>query len=302
MILLELRKRILEETILARFTAKKQEMVDVTLADFDGVQFHISTQDAGAKNLITVSCRWKCVSTLMEYGAQDLLSEVYGDLLLGTAENGYDVSLLLDLNNLPANKDDLPGKIGLFKKTLLSAVFRRAFVAIETGQAASLPEVIAIPYRDDEVLYIKPAGDSCTVIFSITFRDPNDQILSKVFLQEFADARRTMRNAPAVSLSQKEPPGELFGVAGVHAQENIGWVSFVLFKGHIGAGTRDKSIETIQTFRDYLHYHIKCAKANLHDRMRKRVVSLLQILNRAKMDVEKKKKTMSGRTFTQAEH
>lgn len=46
-------------------------------------------------------------------------------------------------------------------------------------------------------------------------------------------------------------------------------------------------------------YHIKCSKAYMHDRMRKRVDSLLQVLNRAKAEPlePKEKKTMTGKTF-----
>jgi hypothetical protein len=48
----------------------------------------------------------------------------------------------------------------------------------------------------------------------------------------------------------------------------------VLFKDHISAAKREKTIDTIQTFRNYLHYHIKCSKAYMHDRMRKRCVTM----------------------------
>ena len=39
-------------------------------------------------------------------------------------------------------------------------------------------------------------------------------------------------------------------------------------------------------------------QAYMHSRMRKRTESLLQVLNRAKPETEKKKITASGRTFT----
>ena len=51
----------------------------------------------------------------------------------------------------------------------------------------------------------------------------------------------------------------------------------VLFSHHISEANRDKTIDLIQTFRDYLHYHIKCSKAYMHTRMRNRVDSLLQV-------------------------
>lgn len=53
----------------------------------------------------------------------------------------------------------------------------------------------------------------------------------------------------------------------------------------------------ICTFRNYLQYHIKCSKAFMHTRMRIRVESLLQVLNRAKQKKAAKATTASGRTF-----
>ena len=58
------------------------------------------------------------------------------------------------------------------------------------------------------------------------------------------------------------------------------------------------TINRIQLFRDYLHYHIKCSKAYMHSRMRHRVAEFLKILNRAKPEVATTdRKTATGRTF-----
>lgn len=107
-----------------------------------------------------------------------------------------------------------------------------------------------------------------------------------------------MTSAPSVTYSQKSAPGELKGVKGVYEGEDQGFVSFVLFKHHISPERRQRTIDGIQLFRNYLQYHIKCSKAFMHTRMRLRVESLLQVLNRAKMkQAHKEMKTASGRTF-----
>jgi len=63
-----------------------------------------------------------------------------------------------------------------------------------------------------------------------------------------------------------------------------------------------KTIDNIQTFRNYLHYHIKCSKAYMHTRMRNRVRTFLQVLNRSKSEPEStEKKTITGRTFKRAD-
>jgi hypothetical protein len=74
----------------------------------------------------------------------------------------------------------------------------------------------------------------------------------------------------------------------------------VLFDHHMNERNANRTISSIQTFRNYLHYHLKCSKAYMHARMRKRVESLLQVLNRARPPPfePKAKKTIAGKTFT----
>ncbi|KAH8051755.1 hypothetical protein JL722_10585 [Aureococcus anophagefferens] len=61
-----------------------------------------------------------------------------------------------------------------------------------------------------------------------------------------------------------------------------------------------KTIDNLIGFRNYLHFHIKAAKTNLHMRMRRKVNSWIQIVNRAIMTADKPKdmKTSSRKTFT----
>lgn len=114
---------------------------------------------------------------------------------------------------------------------------------------------------------------------------------------ECRTARKGLPAAPSVSFSLVELPRELEGVRGVTQGDQQGFVSFVLHPAHMAK--RANTISHIQMFRNYLHYHIKCSKAYMHTRMRARVRSLLQVLNRAKVDpfVKQEKKTIAGKTF-----
>jgi len=295
---LEYFNRIILECIQARMekdaSGEKKEVLDVLLADFDGVKMHVSNQNPDQRNIVTVSIQWKCVQTLLKNGGSEDLKNIYGNLILASPENGYDLSLSFDADNVPGNREKLPETVSLLKRHLLAAPFRKVFQAVEKNQP---PPMIVIDYRDDEAIYIKGEPERVTVVFSIMFRDADDQVFAKIFLQEFADARKTISGAPSVSFSSKEAPGEIKGVPGVKEGEGHGFVTFVLFPAHIK--NADKTINTIQTFRDYLHYHIKCSKAYLHNRMRLKVDSFLQVLNRAKPAdaAPKEKKTMTGKTF-----
>jgi actin related protein 2/3 complex subunit 2 len=294
MILLETGSRILEEVIRQRVQSDKREAVDITLADFDGTQYHIAT-NATQRNLVTVSISWPCISQMKQFGTDAKVQSFYGPLVTST-ENGYDYTLQFDLDNLGADKDALPGKIALFKRTVVAAPLEAVF-----DGKPGLPPVITINYRTNEAVYLKREGNNVAVIFSINFKDKDDIVIGKVFLQELEAARKTINNAPAITFSQKERPLELKSVQNVYEGEDQGFVTFLLFGPHTHETRRGKTIDTIHLFRNYLHYHIKCSKAFLHTRMRLRVEELLQVLNRAKIkNANKDMKTMSGRTFKRA--
>jgi actin related protein 2/3 complex, subunit 2 len=72
----------------------------------------------------------------------------------------------------------------------------------------------------------------------------------------------------------------------------------VLHKRHVtGRNKVEECTWRLCTFYGFINYHIKCSKAHMHTRMRRRAMGLLQVLNRAKPDVQKTAKKADGRTF-----
>ena len=79
------------------------------VSDFDNVAFHVSTPESKTKILISISL--KCFRELLDYGAQEVLEREYGPYIV-SPEDGYDFSVLVDLEKLPAEA----GKSGDVKK------------------------------------------------------------------------------------------------------------------------------------------------------------------------------------------
>ena len=75
--------------------------IDQIVSDFDGVTYHISTLESKTKIVISISV--KCFQELVQYGAQDVLQREYGSYAI-TPEQGYDFSVMVDLENLPAEQ------------------------------------------------------------------------------------------------------------------------------------------------------------------------------------------------------
>jgi len=278
----------------SRFAGGKADAIDIKVADFDGCIFHVGNPE-GDRTKIIVSISLKFYKELQKHGADDLIKREYGDLIVAP-ETGYDITLQIDLDNLPEDKESLIKKIGLLKRNCFASVFERYFEFLDKEQDSN--ETAIIHYREDETMYVEAKADRVTVIFSTVFKDDDDVIIGKVFMQEFKEGRRASQTAPQVLFSHKDPPRELEGTDAARG-DNIGYITFVLEKRHTNPKARENTINLIHTFRNYLHYHIKCSKAYLHSRMRSKTGEFIKVLNRAKPEPKTvEKKTMSGKTFT----
>ena len=58
--------------------------------------------------------------------------------------------------------------------------------------------------------YIVPKGDRVTVVFAVDFADETDKAVTRIFLQEFVEAQRSVNNCPPANFSRgAEPPMEV---------------------------------------------------------------------------------------------
>lgn len=311
MLMLEEANRLISDILTQKFI--KPSSLDQAFVDFDSVRFHLSTPNK--KTQLLLSMEIPCWSELVQYGAGEVIQREYGNYITQT-EQDYAISLLIDIESVPPlgeERDELINKFALLKRNALAAPFERAF-AIQKHLEANPPppdavpvkqELMAVHYRPEEAIYIQPSADRVTVVFSTVFKEETDRVYGKVFLQEFVDARRrpSCQTAPQVLYSNREPPLEIRHLPGLADSENVGYVTFVLFPRHFAtAAVATQTITQIQMFRDYLHYHIKCSKAYIHSRLRRRVAEFQKVLNRAKPESleEKERKTATGRSFVRA--
>ena len=272
---LETYNRIVYDTVHSQLVNEKAEELDVTLADFNQVMWHLSTVDG--KLLVSVSC--KCWDQIRANGGEEYFKKVYGSLLQPKPEAKYDLTLAIAVGK--EYKEEEAAKISRLasrmSRNLLASVLHKQMEA--AAQRAPGGKLVQVDYRPSESVWFKQDGDRVTVIFSINFDDEDDVVIGRVFLNEFG---KNVPGAPACDTYLKDPPSELAGVRGLRAH---GYASFLLEARHYQPSKRESTCDVLLTFRNYMHYHIKCSKAYLHIRMRTRVNSLLQVLNRARQEV-----------------
>jgi actin related protein 2/3 complex subunit 2 len=293
LIFLEAKSAILYEQLKPRILEGKREACEITFNDFDDVRFKISCH--GEKtNIVTVNMAMRNVAQLKSLGSDAVLARNFPGMEIAP-EAGYDVAIEFNCDDLP-NPEVFLNAISELKRHVAAGPYERAFEALLKKQATS-PALAAIKFRQNETVYISSSTEKVAVIYLIEFADVTDNAIARVFLQEFVEAQRTLRQAPPVSFS-REPPGELASLnIAANFSKYAGFISFSLEDRHIVGAKMETAITVLTGFRNYLHYHIKCSKTYLHMRMRKRAAGWLQVLNRSVPVVETEKKTSGGKTF-----
>lgn len=289
MILLEVENRGVQDALNNHFEAAKEkgrfDKVAAKICDFDGCIYSLTNPD-GNREQLQLSLTIAFYSQLEAHGANEKLKSVYGEHLVACGGTS-DITLLFTIDNLPENHQKLANDASRLKRNCFAAVFEKYFEAQASGSEVKRA---VIHYREGESIYIEAKSDRVTVIFSTTFKEKDDIIIGGVFLQEFKEGRRASATAPQVLFKVKEAPDELKNTD-AKSGDDVGYITFVLLPRHFTDKTSDKTIDLIHTFRNYLHYHIKCSKAYINSRMRGKTGDFLKVLNRARPDSDSKKRT-----------
>lgn len=275
---LESFNRIVFDIVRAQMLSAKPEPTDVTVCDFNQVIWHVSTPEGEeTPTKLNVSVATSCWSQVQAVGLP-YFKRVYGPMLQPRAEPNYDVTITIDISKKAEMEEamKMARTASRLARNILASVFHH-FAGAAEKRASGTP-LLQVDYRPGESIWFRQVNDRITVIFSINFDDPDDVVIGRVFMTEIG---KLVQGAPSCDVYLKDPPSELAGIRGLNAH---GYVAFLLESRHYAPAKREPVADVLMTFRNYLHYHIKCSKAYLHIRMRTRVESLLQVLNRAKQE------------------
>jgi actin related protein 2/3 complex subunit 2 len=295
LILLPPGNRILGETVgpAIRGDEGGRDPMDIRLCDFDDVMYHIAITQEDPKNM-KISMALPCFGAIQEKGGQAAFDAAFGDM---SCEPGaaYNLAINVDLDNIK-DPEELIKKIVLFKPIVVGGIFDYYFQAALDEKP--IKEGHKFDLRGDTSVFLVPKGDNVIVIYQFDCADRVDQAVAKVFMQEFVDGKKKIGAAPPCSWTTNAP-AELasFGITGNDGA--LGFLSFNIMTSHTHKGKKENVIRYISSFRNYLQYHIKCAKSFFSMRMRAKAAELVKVMNRAKMEPFGGviKKTAQGKTF-----
>jgi len=275
--------------------------------DFDGVSFTVTIQrpkkkkgekeEEGKIHPVHIQMKLPCWDAIKEFGAEDRYNELYKPWIVQPTD-GNTHAITIDLG--PMNEAERKNAITLaasLKTNMMGAPF--LWVA-QKHEAHENFAPFEIPYRAStgESIYICPADKGATVIFTIRFSDPGDKVLGSVFLNELQAARTRVTSAPFVTTSPTAPSDlDVFNLPDdVKDGKMYAFVSISLLDPQLSERKRLDTSIYIPIFRNYIHYHIKCTKAFLHQKMRLRAAYLLKILDEAKPEPKVKVyRTVTGK-------
>ncbi|URE04520.1 Actin-related protein 2 3 complex subunit [Musa troglodytarum] len=311
MILLQSPSRFLLQILQDRLLSPDKGVdLDCHSVEFDDVRYHIQFSMRNPHVVVlSVSLPIPPPEAIffdgLPFGAIEAIKAAYGAVaqILDPPKDGYNLTMKLNLSKLPSDEEQrqaLLVKIASVREVVLGAPLRFVLKNLATKTVApEMDQLIALVHRPKESFFLLPQqAEKVTVIYPMRFQDSTDIVLATSFLQELIESRRTagLNNAPSCMWSPS-PPLELKGAPAQALTANAGFVTFVIFPRHVEGKKLDRTVWSLLTFHAYVSYHVKCSEGFMHTRMRRRVESLIQALDRAKPESEKSKKSVSGKSF-----
>ncbi|XP_062096444.1 actin-related protein 2/3 complex subunit 2A [Humulus lupulus] len=310
MILLQSHSRFLLQTLLNRVqNLDKGIELDYHWVEFDDVRYHIQVSVKNPLHvLLSVSLPTPPPETAfvsgLPLGALEAIKIAYSGFVqvLDPPRDGFNLTLKLNLSKLPPDeeyKHAILIKVASVREVVLGAPLRLILKGLGSRMSANnIDRLVALVHRSKESFFLVPQAEKVTVVFPMRFKDSIDIVLATSFLQEFVEARRTAGlNSAPLCLWSPTPPLELKGAPAEALSANAGFVTIVIFPRHVEGKKLDRTVWSLSTFYAYVSYHVKCSEGFMHTRMRRRVESLIQALDRAKPNADNSKKTGNSASF-----
>ncbi len=228
--------------------------------------------------------------------------------LLQPSSDPSTVSLAINREETASNAETTIAAAARIKREVVGAPFQHLLEQLLAGKITQA-KAFAVHLRKSEVVYFCPGADRVTVGFGLHFPDATDAAVVRIVCSQFAEVQRTIGTAPTVNFCEcgtgatipREIPASGLPLLPEGGGGFTGYLTLSYFPSHAETPEKmENTVTLVSSFRTYLNYHLKAAKSYIHSRMRNRVSSLLQVLERAKTSdptAKKVKKTYQGKAI-----
>ncbi|OQU88580.1 hypothetical protein SORBI_3002G056701 [Sorghum bicolor] len=198
-------------------------------------------------------------------GAIEAIKAAYGPVvqILDPPKDGFDLTMKINLTKLPPDEEQrnaILTQIASIREVVLGAPLKLLLKHLASRTVApNVDKLVALVHRPNESFFLAPQADKVTIMYPMRFQDSIDIVLATSFLQYPSFLHETIL------------PHRLL-------------ICAVVYPRHVEGKKLDRTVWNLLTFHAY------CSEGFMHTRMRRRVESLIQALDRAKSDAEKLKK------------
>ncbi|KAL4190518.1 hypothetical protein AMTRI_Chr07g76110 [Amborella trichopoda] len=279
----------------------KAQAIDHHISEFGDVRYHIqdSAQD---QNSIYLSISAPSLSPNhflrngLPRGTAQTIERIYGGVaeIFEPPKEGFQLTIRIDFSKLPLAEEDrikVGTEICSLRAVLLGSQLKEMLWTLcSQDDVHGGYKPIKLMYHPGEPFFVIRLPDKITSVFPMRFKDDSDVVLATAFFQELMDLRcsSSWDKAPTCTWSPI-PPIELRGEPLHELSTNGGFVSFDILSRHIEGPKLEKTVWSLLNFSAYVKYHIKCSRGFMQRSMRKRLESLAEVMQKAKITRDDKK-------------
>ncbi|KAG2403599.1 Actin-related protein [Vigna angularis] len=203
--------------------------------------------------------------------------------IIEPAKEGYQLTLKLNLNQIPRNKDydKIIREISSVHSVILSSQLKEILWNVNSDDALQgMYKPIKLVYHPREPFFLIRQPQRIIAVFPIRFKEKSDVTIATTFFQELVDVGSSDKWAKVPPCSWSAiPPPELRGEAFEDLSTNGGFFTFDISSRHVEGNRLDKTVWSLLNFSTYVRYHVKSTKGFIQRRMRKRLESLVEVLH-----------------------
>lgn len=285
----------LRQILLRLYSAEKPLVIDHHIYEFGSVKYHIQSS-ASDQHSIYLSIatpllsQEAVISQVLSASTIQLVKEVCSDVVdtVEPAEDGYQLTLRLNFSRVPQGKDSVKiiTKISTVQATILSSQLKEILCNVSSKDTLhGMHKAIKLVYHPREPFFVIRQPDKITAVFPMRFKEKTDVVLATAFFQELTDVGNTKAWAKAPPCTWSPiPPPELRGETFEDLSTNGGFVAFDIFSRHTKGRALNKTVWNLLNFYAYVKNLIKSNRGYIQRRMRMRMESLAQVLQKATIE------------------
>ncbi|KAL4285256.1 hypothetical protein GQ457_16G030040 [Hibiscus cannabinus] len=294
----------LKEILLRIYNAEKAIEVDHHLYEFGSVEYYIKSSASEPFTYLSISTPLLSQGVFLSYGLSPYTLQMIRDISIDALDivepptDGYQLTLRLDFSKLPHNKESLKviTEVSSVQAVILSSQLKEMLQNVNSWDISQgMYKPIKLIYHPREPFYVIRQPEKIVAVFPMRFKDHSDVIIATSFFQELMDVGSSGKWAKVPPCNWSPiPPPELRGEPFEDLSTNGGFVSFDISSHHVEGKRLDKTVWSLLNFYAYVKHHVKCTRGFIQRRMRSRMDSLVQVLEKSMIQENGEIKKIKG--------